>query len=533
MKKILILGMLVICASIIAKAPVETGAPGKVVVMTWENEDPNYSVLGPQPLVEYVEEKLNLEIEWRLFAHADRGTAITTMIAAGGTLPDLFPAFFGGDFTPQQLDEKGIIIPWSDVYDKAPLIKARLDSPEMAGVKHQLTDDDTGKVYAISTCNFNPLMLWTDYVRGDWMDKLGLETPETNEELYHVLRAFKNEDPNENGKQDEIPWQNFYEGVNWMKMWTRNVGLPTPDYSLSTVDTLYWASVDKEEIVYAPIHPRFKLMLEYLNILWEEGLINQEQFNMTSPKFTATVSDNTLGMQNMWPSAILSMQQQVRELDPAATWEAIPYPIEPGIMTPADRVYAFIGPVHHTFVLAKTGENTDNAIKLMNEVFGNPDMPFFLEYGIEGVHHEVVDGEVKYIGQWAEMDGNTRRSAMGSVFGHLPKIEMNFGVRAQIESDPIYEPHRNYISSIENVIKPATLWKLNQEQKDLYRSGDIEDIKTYVDESIAKFVVGTASLDNDSWQTYVDTVNKKAGDQIEAATAMLQEYFNSFIKASY
>ena len=36
------------------------------------------------------------------------------------------------------------------------------------------------------------------------MDKLGLKMPETTEELREVLGAFVNDDPNGNGKKDEI-----------------------------------------------------------------------------------------------------------------------------------------------------------------------------------------------------------------------------------------------------------------------------------------------------------------------------------------
>ncbi len=39
-----------------------------------------------------------------------------------------------------------------------------------------------------------------------WLDKLGLKIPTTTDELEQVLLAFKDKDPNGNGKADEIPW---------------------------------------------------------------------------------------------------------------------------------------------------------------------------------------------------------------------------------------------------------------------------------------------------------------------------------------
>lgn len=40
------------------------------------------------------------------------------------------------------------------------------------------------------------------YIRKDWLDRLGLETPETWEEFYEVLQAFTYEDPDGNGIDD-------------------------------------------------------------------------------------------------------------------------------------------------------------------------------------------------------------------------------------------------------------------------------------------------------------------------------------------
>ena len=43
-----------------------------------------------------------------------------------------------------------------------------------------------------------------------WLDALNLEMPETTEELYNVLVAFKTQDPNGNGEADEIPMSLLY-----------------------------------------------------------------------------------------------------------------------------------------------------------------------------------------------------------------------------------------------------------------------------------------------------------------------------------
>ena len=52
-------------------------------------------------------------------------------------------------------------------------------------------------------------------IRQDWLDKLGLKMPVTQEEFVDVLRAFKTQDPNGNGQADEIPTGGRAE-ARWM-----------------------------------------------------------------------------------------------------------------------------------------------------------------------------------------------------------------------------------------------------------------------------------------------------------------------------
>ena len=44
------------------------------------------------------------------------------------------------------------------------------------------------------------------FIRMDWLDKLGLEPPRDVHELYTVLKAFRERDPNGNGRRDEVPF---------------------------------------------------------------------------------------------------------------------------------------------------------------------------------------------------------------------------------------------------------------------------------------------------------------------------------------
>ncbi|WP_235439728.1 extracellular solute-binding protein [Paenibacillus sp. DMB20] len=53
-------------------------------------------------------------------------------------------------------------------------------------------------------------------LRKDWMDTLGLQTPTNMDELFDVLVAFKEKDPNGNGQADEIPYAANHGTVNFV-----------------------------------------------------------------------------------------------------------------------------------------------------------------------------------------------------------------------------------------------------------------------------------------------------------------------------
>ena len=63
--------------------------------------------------------------------------------------------------------------------------------------------DLDGNIYYLSDrMPFRPSTYASFLINKTWLDKLGLEVPETLEELEEVLIAFRDRDPNGNGEQD-------------------------------------------------------------------------------------------------------------------------------------------------------------------------------------------------------------------------------------------------------------------------------------------------------------------------------------------
>lgn len=55
---------------------------------------------------------------------------------------------------------------------------------------------------------------WGLFIRKDWLDKVGLPEPKTTEDLYNVLKAFRDKDPDGSNKKDTIGYQASMAGAD-------------------------------------------------------------------------------------------------------------------------------------------------------------------------------------------------------------------------------------------------------------------------------------------------------------------------------
>ena len=172
----------------------------------------------------------------------------------------------------------GLILPIEDIIrDYMPNLSAILDE---RNAWDTLTAPD-GHIYGIpnvqaSGAKYSDGM--TMYINVPWLNTLGLDVPTDWESLYNVLKAFKEQDPNGNGKADEIP-----------------LPLYGPDqmYFLTTVfdnGISYggqWMDVDGE-MKYLPTTDIGKETLYWLAKFYKEGLLAQDVFTSDREKYEAT-----------------------------------------------------------------------------------------------------------------------------------------------------------------------------------------------------------------------------------------------------
>lgn len=113
-----------------------------------------------------------------------------------------------------------------------------------------------------------------------WLDKLKLEIPTTPDEFYTVLKAFKENDPNGNGKKDEIPFT-----FNGVTDWATGVG--NMFGSFGTLDGPGHIYVKDGKVVFSPEEKGYYDAMIYFNKLFKEGLIDPEVFTQSLEQYNA------------------------------------------------------------------------------------------------------------------------------------------------------------------------------------------------------------------------------------------------------
>jgi putative aldouronate transport system substrate-binding protein len=110
---------------------------------------------------------------------------------------------------------KGAFIPLNKYLNdpvKAPHF-AKVPEPDKSDIITTGTMAD-GNIYSLPRWEAEPWNMTPHryYLNKAWLDKLGLKVPTTTDELRNVLIAFRDRDPNGNGRKDEIGITGWFSG---------------------------------------------------------------------------------------------------------------------------------------------------------------------------------------------------------------------------------------------------------------------------------------------------------------------------------
>ncbi|KKI92726.1 ABC transporter substrate-binding protein [Bacillus sp. SA1-12] len=251
--------------------------PIKIKVFGPQNADTN---LETNSFTKLVEEKFNIDLEWQVTTYdATSASEVRNIALASGDYPDLFLLVPWVDQFSQtdllRYGKQGVVLPLNDLIDQyAPNIKEVLENhPYYASM---VTAPD-GNIYGLPHlnecfhCSYGN-KLW---INTDWLEKLKLDMPQTTEDLKTVLTKFKTQDPNGNGKQDEVP-------LSGSPALVESSIIPYLMNGFIYDDSRSRLIMKNGKVDLAANKEEWKEGLSYIRSLYEEGLIYKGAFSQNT-----------------------------------------------------------------------------------------------------------------------------------------------------------------------------------------------------------------------------------------------------------
>ena len=263
----------------------KTGYPiakNKVTLKVMAVDYSNGTDYNKMAFTKFIEKRFNVKLEFQMIDNASVNESVSLALASGN-MPDMFwGTGLLNSTTVTRYGSEGRLIKLNNYFaDYAPNITKMLN--EHKDVKYLATEDD-GNIYKIPFYREDD-SLWNEslYINKTWLKKLGLNMPKNTNELLNVLRQFRDNDPNGNGKKDEIPLV-FVEDVP--KGWYGMFGLSTFNH-LSSADS-------NGKITYVPTSTQYKNAISFASSLYSEKLLfNTEMRNVTAAKVKSMIEGST------------------------------------------------------------------------------------------------------------------------------------------------------------------------------------------------------------------------------------------------
>jgi len=468
-----------------------------------ENYDTNY-------YTNWLEEKSGINLEFDVIPSADMAQKVQLQLASFTDLPDAIigvgrvgsPIFNTTNIV--KYGSEGQLIPLNDLIDtygentKALFAKYADDKLE------QIMTSADGNIYYMpgygpAIVNRSSAVYW---INKGWLDNLGLEAPSTTEELYDVLNAFKTQDPNGNGKADEIPLvgttENFnasYSGYDYL----------LGSFLVNNTQNHRLTYDENGQLQYAPISDEWREAMIYLNRLTTEGLFSPLTFTQDQTSLKQIVNDSN-DICGGFVALGIGLVAQPNDQEILSRYVAVE-PLEGpnGVQTSV----LIIPTASANAVITSACEYPEAAFRLFDLMLGE-EASTISRYGEKGVHWDDPDE-----GQLSRYDTPATMKILDSIWMTMQNTHwMNYcpfvndihndGSAKVSDEDP---ETVNAVSSLKYMEYEPT----NTVPVLIYQLDEVETISEittnlteYMYETIAKFAVGEMDPNDDAtWERYL------------------------------
>ncbi len=453
---------------------------------------------GEMQVVKEYEEKTNVHIEWELVPEANKQERLN-LIFASMDLPDAFIGRTIWKDAEYKYGLEGLLIPLNDLIEQYG-VHLKLTFERRPEVRETLTTPD-GNIYGLpAVVDFIHRAIPINmFINNTWLDNLGLSIPDTTEEFYQVLKAFKERDPNGNGKSDEIPFSSMGPG------------------NMYTYESLFGSfgvlpqnpMVENGKVLYAPVQPGYKEAIKFFNKLYKEGLLDEEIFTHDLQQYQAKGKQDEMiyGVVLDWHGALVFTQDRRDEH----------YIILPPLIGPeGDRLWykdnsaGGLGIDRSMGLITSINQYPEITMRWIDGLYEEETSQNWFN-GPEGLNWErTEDGRIRELPLKEGMSaGEFRRLETPAIVpAIMPESLLNQYViypgGIKIEYNKAYHPYtpKEYFPDV----------YMTEEESERV-STIASDVNPYVGNRQAQWIVGDRSIEDD-WAEYIDTLNRMGLDEL-------------------
>ncbi|MDR6552281.1 extracellular solute-binding protein [Paenibacillus qinlingensis] len=444
-----------------------------------------------------LEKAMNIDLDMTIPQAGQATTKLNTLIA-GGDIPDLL--FLKSRSDLAQYYDQGVLADLTPYLDQFPELKKRFAKDSWEATSYQ------GKTIGIPGYDNVNGISRSFFIRNDWLKKLGLKVPTTPDELFEVMKAFTEKDPDGNGKNDTY---GFIGGMN------KEGNLQTYGF-----DSLMWMfgvnppsaiDVKDNKPVYLFIDPKMKEALAYINKMMTAKVVDPDWVTMNTPDlldqklFKGKVGFMIRDARRLEPD----YQQKMKEIGgEVPEWIVIP-PMKGPYGDQIVERKSFQG---NSWAISKKAdkEKITRILSMLEYMFTDKEAYPYFAYGVKGIQWDIVDGKVK--NKNSELSKEVKEKYLWVDHYRMPRRG----------DDAEYFSFQNP--------KTAEAFTNNQQYVGLTLPGNLltadpsdslaADRTRFINESLVKFMSGKDPLTN--WDNFLKTLDTKFDMQKYKDTAVKQ-----------
>lgn len=453
-----------------------------------------------------MERRTGVHLEMEMVSSADYQTNFNLMIASG-TLADLI--YVGASYYAEGVDaaiDDGYFLDLTDLVDEYMPNYQKVRTSDIQYELLSTTDSGRlGAVYELRQSKQGPwLGLW---IRQDWLDDLGLDTPVTFDDYHEVLTAFKNE------KGATAPLILNFSGSDGE--------FGTMSGGLNVLNS--WQLDETGKVNFGPYMDAWKEYVTIMNQWYNEGLIDPDF--MATDERTADMAKVVTGASGLF-AALYTMPSVYEAASEDSNMNLAP--VNPPVKNEGDEIHIRLRDSYTSgnTAISADCENPEVAMRWLDYLF-TEEGALLANYGIEGDTFEFnEEGEPEFTDKILNNEnGWTMTQTVASYLCPSAGIANWSDWTRELAGVPEKDQACYDVwSEADDTWRLPSSVTLTQDES-TERAALYADISTTVKEQTAQFISGALDIES-NWDAYIASLESSG---IERAIEITQAAYDRYL----